>query len=116
MFDYIFGFRKYALSPEANVKAFITLGSPIPIFVSAMGHVESDLTLPSNVKTWYNLFDNDDGIARRCKPFFPKIPLQDINVRTGIFPISAHTKYWNNKNTANRIAKIISKTGEQGQA
>ncbi|MBU4305654.1 MAG: hypothetical protein KJ893_08590 [Candidatus Omnitrophica bacterium] len=107
-FDYLFGFRKHSLSQDTNVLSFITLGSPIPIFTSAMGHVESDLTLPANVKTWYNLYDNEDGIARRCKPFFFKIDVRDESVSTGFFPISAHVKYWRSKQTACKIAKILS--------
>ncbi len=107
-FDYLFGFRKHSLSQDTNVLSFITLGSPIPIFTSAMGHVESDLTLPANVKSWHNLYDHEDGIARRCKPFFPKIDVQDVSVRTGFFPISAHVKYWQNKQTASKIAQILS--------
>ncbi|MCK5494579.1 MAG: hypothetical protein KAJ14_15830, partial [Candidatus Omnitrophica bacterium] len=75
-FDYLFGFRKHSLSQDTNVLSFITLGSPIPIFTSAMGHVESDLELPANVKSWHNLYDNEDGIARRCKPFFSKIDVK----------------------------------------
>ena len=106
-FDYLFGFRKHSLSQDTNVLSFITLGSPIPIFTSAMGHVESDLTLPTNIKAWHNLFDNEDGIARRCKPFFSKIEVKDISVKTGFFPISAHVKYWQNKQTASKIAKIL---------
>ena len=106
-FDYLFGFRKHSLSQDTNVLYFITLGSPIPIFTSAMGHVESDLELPANVKSWHNLYDNEDGIARRCKPFFSKIDVKDTGVRTGFFPISAHVKYWQNKQTALKIAKIL---------
>ncbi|MBI4845156.1 MAG: hypothetical protein HY810_01560 [Candidatus Omnitrophica bacterium] len=107
-FDYLFGFRKHSLLQDINVLSFITLGSPIPIFISAMGHVESELTLPANVKAWHNIYDNEDGIARRCKPFFSKIDVKDTSVRTGFFPISAHVKYWQNKQTAVRIAKIMS--------
>lgn len=106
-FDYIFGFRKYKLPSDCQVLAFITLGSPIPIFTSAMGHVDSDLILPANIKAWYNILDKDDGIARRCKPFFPEIPLKEIEVNTGVLPLSAHTRYWRNKSTASVIAKIL---------
>lgn len=106
-FDYIFGFRKYALSSDCMVKAFITLGSPIPLFTSSMGHVDSDLVLPPNIKSWYNIFDKDDGVARRCKPFFQNIPLEDVEVRTGIFPVGAHVKYWSSKQTSSVIAKIL---------
>ena len=112
-FDYLFGFRKYFLDPKINVLSFITLGSPIPIFISAMGHVESELTLPANVKSWHNLYDNEDGIARRCKPFFSKIDVKDTSVSTGFFPISAHVKYWQNKQTASKIAKIMINTDKR---
>ncbi|MCK5592360.1 MAG: hypothetical protein KAI72_10435 [Candidatus Pacebacteria bacterium] len=108
-FDYLFGFRKHSLPKDIKVLSFVTLGSPIPIFISAMGHVESDLTLPANIKAWHNLYDNEDGIARRCKPFFSKIDVKDTIVRTGFFPISAHVKYWQNKQTAFKIANILSK-------
>ncbi len=108
-FDYIFGFRKYCLDSSCNVLAFITMGSPIPIFTSAMGHADSELNLPASVRGWYNILDDDDGVARRCKPFFQNIPLQDIKVRTGIFPLSAHIKYWRNRQTASVITGILDK-------
>ncbi len=106
-FDYLFKFRKFFLPPELNVRAFITLGSPIPLFISAMGHVESELTLPPNIKAWYNILDHNDGIARRCKPFFKNIPVKDVKVRTGLLPLEAHCKYWQSRATATEIAKII---------
>jgi hypothetical protein len=72
------------------------------MFISAMGHAESDLTLPANIKSWYNIYDNEDGIARRCKPFFQKIDVKDTSVGTGFFPINAHVKYWQSKQTASK--------------
>ena len=97
-FDYLFSFRKFGLDASWNVPAFITLGSPIPLFVSAMGYADSNATLPSNVKSWFNIFDNEDGVARRCKPFFKNIDVQDLNVSTGFWPIDAHAKYWQRAN------------------
>jgi hypothetical protein len=106
-FDYVFGFRKYMLDPSVTVKAFITLGSPIPIFTTSMGHTESDLKLPSNVKQWINILDKDDAIARYCRPFFKNIDIREIEVDTGMNPIRSHGYYWYSKPTAKKIAEII---------
>ncbi|MGE0267377.1 MAG: hypothetical protein AB7S78_02825 [Candidatus Omnitrophota bacterium] len=109
-FDYLFGFRKFRADPDWTIKALITLGSPVPLFISAMGHTDSDIRLPDNLKGWYNLYDPDDGVARRCKPFFSNIDLKDISVNTGFFPVEAHRKYWDGKNTSWEIAKILRQT------
>ena len=109
-FDYVFGFRKYKLDPSVNVKAFITMGSPIPIFTTSMGHIESDLKLPANVSQWVNILDKDDAIARYCAPFFKNIDIREIEVNTGINPIKSHGFYWQSKPTAKKIAEIISET------
>ncbi|MCM8796511.1 MAG: hypothetical protein NC923_01305 [Candidatus Omnitrophica bacterium] len=102
-FDYIFGFRKYRLDASVTVKAFISLGSPIPIFTSSMGHVDSDLRLPPNIKRWVNILDKDDAIARYCKPFFKHIDIEEIEVNTGMNQIKCHGSYWQSKPTAKRI-------------
>lgn len=109
-FDYLFGFRKYSADSSWNIKALITLGSPIPLFISAMGHADSDASLPLNLKTWFNVFDKEDGVARRCKPFFKNVPVEDVGVSTGFLPINAHSKYWKNRQTARIIAQIIAKS------
>ncbi len=108
-FDYVFGFRRYRYSKRAKLKALITLGSPIPIFTTAMGHSESDLSLPKNVTKWINILDEDDGIARHCKPFFRKIPIEQKTIDTGTNPYTAHTGYWKSKEVAKAIAKEINK-------
>lgn len=109
-FDYVFGFRKYKLDPSVNVKAFITMGSPIPIFTTSMGHIESDLKLPANVNQWVNILDKDDAIARYCVPFFKNIDIREIEVDTGINPMKSHGFYWKSKQTAKKVAEIISET------
>lgn len=108
-YDYVFGFRKYKLNPNINVEALITLGSPIPIFTSAMGHVENLITLPLNVKRWINILDPDDGVARYCKRYFTKINnLEDIEINTGWNPLNSHLNYWNSIRVARFIAdKLI---------
>ena len=102
-FDYLFGFRKYKLSPKVKIDALITLGSPVPLFIASMGFPESKITLPKNIRRWINIIDPDDGIARFCKPHFKKIKVKDIGVNTGWNPINAHTKYFSSK----KVAKII---------
>ena len=72
-----------------------------------MGFPDSKIKLPKNVKTWINILDPDDGIARLCKPFFRNIPVKDITVNTHWAPISAHIAYWNKLIVAEKIAKII---------
>ena len=103
-FDYVFGFRKYKLSPKVNVEALITLGSPIPIFNAGMGHVESEAARPPNVKRWINILDPDDGVARYCRRYFKNIKPEDVEVNTGFGPLSAHAGYWESKRVAELIA------------
>lgn len=109
-FDYIFCFRdKCRLEKDITVHSFITMGSPIPLFTSAMGHPDSDLTLPPNVKRWVNILSPRDGIARYAKPFFRNIPIEEKEVDCGLLPIKAHGVYWKNKDTASIIADEVLK-------
>jgi len=106
-FDYMFGFRKYRLDPAVNVKAFITIGSPIPLFTSAMGYADSEVKLPVNIKRWMNILDRDDGVARYCQPFFKNIDIREIEVSTSKNILKTHGAYWRHKQTAKKIAEII---------
>ena len=107
-FDYVFCFRdKCRLDKDITIKSFITLGSPIPLFTSAMGHPDSDLQLPPNVKKWVNILSPKDGIARYARPFFKNIPIEEHEVFTGFFPLQAHAGYWKNKQTASLIADEV---------
>ncbi|MGH7889737.1 MAG: hypothetical protein ACRENF_04220, partial [Thermodesulfobacteriota bacterium] len=72
-----------------------------------MGHPDSDLTLPSNVKKWVNILSKNDGIARYTQPFFKNIPIEEHTVNNGFFPISSHAGYWKNSQTASIIADEI---------
>lgn len=107
-YDYLMGFRpQYRLDPSITIKSFITLGSPISLFTSAMGHPDSDLTLPPNVHRWVNIRSPRDGVGRPIAPFFAHIPIQEREVTTGFFPISAHNHYWRNAQTAAIIADEV---------
>ncbi len=107
-FDYVFCFRdKCRLDENATIHSFITMGSPIPIFTSAMGHPDSDLVLPPNVKRWVNIFSKHDGIARSAKIYFNNIDIQEKEVFTGFFPIQSHCGYWKSDKTASIIAEEI---------
>lgn len=112
-FDYVFCFRdKCRLDKDVTIKSFITMGSPIPIFTSAMGHPDSDLQLPPNVKKWVNIISKHDCIARYSKPFFKNIPIEEHEVYTGFFPLQAHAGYWKSRQTASIIADEIIKALE----
>jgi len=110
-FDYVFGFRKYKLSPKVNVEALVTLGSPIPIFNAGMGHVESEAVFPPNVKRWINILDPDDGIARYCRRYFKNLKVEDKEINTGFGPLSAHAGYWKSEKVAELIAENLINCG-----
>lgn len=110
-FDYLFGFRKYKLQRKVNVEALITMGSPIPVFTAAMGHVDSNAELPPNVKRWENILDPDDGIARYCKKYFKKVSLKEKEINTGWTPLKAHSGYWTEAAVAEYIAKRLVEWG-----
>jgi hypothetical protein len=83
------------------------MGSPIPLFTSAMGHPDSDLTLPPQIKKWINIRSPRDGVARPMKPFFRHIPIDEHLVRTSFSPLSSHDAYWTDAATADIIAAQI---------
>jgi hypothetical protein len=107
-FDYIMGFRPtHELDRRIKLHSFVSMGSPIPIFTSAMGHPDSDITLPANVGNWTNIRSLRDGIARPLAPFFRNIPIEEHIVRTKFLPISAHSAYWRDTTTAQIIATQV---------
>lgn len=104
-FDYAMGFRKpFSLRPQVTVDSFITMGSPLPLFTSAMGHPDSDFVLPTNVHKWVNIRSVRDSLARPLRPFFRNIPIEDYEVKTGFHPLGAHSGYWKSRQTAELIA------------
>lgn len=108
VYDYVMRFRQDCeLDKNITLKSFITMGSPIPIFASAMGHPDSDIKLPDNVKRWVNIINPLDGIARPIKLFFRNIPIVEREVSFGNDPIGAHTGYWTDKRTAEMIADEV---------
>lgn len=107
-FDYIFCFRdRCRLDQNVNVQAFITMGSPISLFTSAMGYPDSELTLPPNVQKWVNIISPRDCIARYAKPHFKNIPIIEKEVHTSFFPMAAHCHYWKSSQTAAIIAQEV---------
>jgi len=107
-FDYVMGFRKECqMDKNISVRSFITMGSPLPLFTSAMGHPDSELELPRHVKKWVNILSLKDGIARHMKPFFRKIPIEEHYVSTGLFPFQAHSGYWRDGGTASIIGDEV---------
>jgi hypothetical protein len=104
-YDYVMGFREHRLPADVTVHNFITMGSPISVFTSAMGHPDSDLVLPAGVRHWTNIRSRADGVARPLKPFFRQVPIEEHQVGTGFFPLRAHSGYWKSRTTAAIIAK-----------
>lgn len=109
--DYLFGFVDgFRLEPSVKVRAFITMGSPIPLFAAQTRHPVSDAVLPDNIGKWINLIDPDDGVAAYMRQAFPKISsdrLRDVEVSTGFWMISSHSGYWQSSDCANAIAKTL---------
>jgi hypothetical protein len=109
-FDYVMGFRPpLRLDPAVTVKSFITMGSPLPLFTSAMGYPDSDFALPENVHRWVNIASPRDGIARPMQPFFHNIAIDERTVATKFSPLAAHTAYWRDHQTAQIIAYEVLK-------
>jgi hypothetical protein len=94
-FDYVMQRRPAHQLPESTVlHDFITMGSPLSMFTSAMGHPDSDMLLPPNAKRWTNIHSYFDGIARPLQPFFHKQTINDHRIHTAFRPVKAHTAYW----------------------
>jgi hypothetical protein len=106
-YDYLFGFRKYRLTPRQKVEGFFSMGSPIPIFSAAMGYPENNVRLPARVKRWINILDPDDGVSRYCQRHYTKLKVEDVEVNTGWTPIGAHVAYWKSEQTARVIANRL---------
>ncbi|MCK5241759.1 hypothetical protein KAR34_04835 [bacterium] len=108
-FDYIFGFRKYKFDRQKTIDAFFTLGSPIPLFTSAMGYVENPAKHPKHLKRWINILDPDDAIARHCSRHFKHMSVKDVELNTGWDPIGTHINYWKTPRVAEYIANCLLK-------
>ncbi|MBN1595582.1 hypothetical protein JW933_06615 [candidate division FCPU426 bacterium] len=106
-FDYLFGFRKYKYTGHHPVVAFFTLGSPIPLFTSAMGYVENPVKRPAYLKKWINILDPDDGVARHCATHFRRVSIEDVEINTGWDPLGAHVRYWHTPRVAECIASQL---------
>lgn len=106
-FDYLFGFRKYRPVRSQSVDALVSMGSPLPLFTSAMGYVESSLRLPPRLRRWLNVLDPDDCVARYCQPHFRRLKVEDIELNCGWSPLGAHTGYWKSQDVAELLAKRL---------
>lgn len=89
---------------DTKVDCLITMGSPLPLFAAAMGHLEGLTILPPNIGRWFNIYSKRDAIAKSLSLLFP---VKDVEVKTKFWPIAAHTGYWQNKATAKVIAEVL---------
>jgi pimeloyl-ACP methyl ester carboxylesterase len=112
-FDYLMRFRQeYRLREDAVIHSFITMGSPLPLYTAAMGHPDSELALPSNVRSWVDIRSRFDVVARPAQAFFRHIPISEHLVFTALQPIKAHVRYWKSRQVAEIIAKEVIKALE----
>ena len=104
-FDYVMQRRPAHQLPETTIlHDFVTMGSPLSMFTSAMGHPDSDILLPPNAKRWTNIHSHFDSIARPLQPFFHKQIIDDRRVHTAFGPLKAHIIYWSTPKVADIIA------------
>lgn len=100
---------------------FFTMGAPIGLFMMRKGALwmtgEPFVKLINPVRgegrSWYNFWDSEDAIAYPLAELFKRNPenagleLVDIPVETGFLIFDSHTRYWSNKDVAQKIASTI---------
>jgi hypothetical protein len=100
---------------------FFTMGAPIGLFMMRKGSLwmegEPFMKLFNPVRgegrSWYNFWDSEDAIAYPLAELFKRNPenanqkLVDIPVETGFLIFDSHTRYWSNKDVAQKIASVI---------
>ena len=104
--------RRHGFAP-ANL---FTLGSPLALF--ALGYDDRGAPKPKYVDAeavkvlvrpggrWLNLFDAQDVIGYPLAGQFPGL-VEDVIVRAGILPTTAHTRLWHNREVARRLARCL---------
>jgi hypothetical protein len=115
-YDYLFEFKGMQINPKITIEAFITFGSPIPLFISAMGYPHGGLRMSHKVKKWVNIIDPDDVIARYCQPHFTHLDVEDRRINIGFTPLGTHGKYWKHKKMAKEVCSIINAISESPAA
>ena len=113
-YDYVFRFeQQFAFPKQLKLKALVTMGSPIGLFASGMGHpISEKIKRPPYILKWYNLWDHDDYVATRVEPHFEpefrKDFLKDVAVNTGLLnPMRTHMGYWRNHKIASVIGDLL---------
>jgi len=119
--------EEITLSPEEikrlreQFRHFFTMGSPIGLFMMRKGSLwmegEPFAKLYNPVRgegrSWHNFWDSEDAIAYPLAELFKRNPendnqiLEDIPVETGFLIFDSHTRYWDNRDVAQKIANVI---------
>ncbi|URD53540.1 lipase family protein [Chroococcidiopsis sp. CCNUC1] len=119
--------EEITLSPEEIKRLreqfchFFTMGSPIGLFMMRKGSLwmegEPFAKLYNPVRGegrfWYNFWDSEDAIAYPLAELFKRNPendnqiLEDVPVETGFLIFDSHTRYWDNRDVAQKIASVI---------
>lgn len=104
--------RRHGFAP-ANL---FTLGSPLALF--ALGYDDRGVPKPKYVDAgavrvlvrpggrWLNCFDAQDIIGYPLAGQFPGL-VEDVIVRAGLLPTTAHTRLWHNREVARRLARCL---------
>lgn len=106
---------------QERFRHFFTLGSPIGLFTLRKGSLWMR-TQPFNQlynpvrgqnRVWLNFWDSEDPIAYPLAQLFSRNPenqganLVDVPVETGFLLLDSHTRYWENRQVAAEIARVL---------
>jgi hypothetical protein len=107
---------------QNNFRHFFTFGSPVGLFMLRKGSLWMEGTpfgsaynpIKEQGRVWLNFYDREDLIAYPLSELFqlnPENPHSylpaDIAINTGFTPYDAHVNYWQNKDMAEKIVRVI---------
>lgn len=98
-YDYLFS-GKY---PRVNLKAFVTVGSPLPLFLAASG---MDYAFPTGLD-WVDIYSHRDSIARPVQNSAVEKNIRSYRVFTGFAPIRSHIIYLSRKRVVKIVADVV---------
>jgi len=113
-------FDEFAHNIQKYLQNFITIGSPIGLFLQQdlekfgslnYGFAESPIDTTKK-QCWYNFYNLKDFFSYPVEPFFinTRIPsiqnIKDIKVEN-FLSLTAHGNYWDNRHVARTIAEIL---------
>lgn len=105
-----------------SLKLIMTTGCNIPLFVSGFEDILA-FEKPNTEFKWYNFYDRDDILGWPIKQltseetkarqpedsnaYYDAVVTKDIEIKTGLNPVSAHTRYWKDRGFLDPAAEFI---------